>query len=270
VAALPDAALEPERWFSTNLVGLPAGLLGSAAFNAHPQALAIAGVREAHRGLFALLETCADAGAAGAVFSHYMDIAFQLRPAADVAPRRRASYARLLQGWGADANAGAGAVLKGWVESRYGLVPSYHGAPLRRFPSPAWVEYLEQKAGGRHHNNNIWQQLDLLYEFCQWSLRRFGLQGAGAAHVRLWRGSNRAEEQIVGGARRRVSMRLNNLVSFSLDRDAADCFGDFVFSAEVPLVKLLLYPGLLPGPLLQGEREVLALGGVYEVEVCDV
>jgi NAD+--dinitrogen-reductase ADP-D-ribosyltransferase len=35
----------------------------------------------------------------------------------------------------------------------------------------------------------------------------------------------------------------------------------------VPLCKLLLVPGLLDSPSLQGEAEVLALGGLYEVEV---
>ena len=36
----------------------------------------------------------------------------------------------------------AGAVLKGWVESRFGLVPAFHRQRLQRFPSPAWVRYL--------------------------------------------------------------------------------------------------------------------------------
>ena len=42
---------EPARWYSTNLVGVPAPVLGSAAFNAHPQPLHVAGTREAHAGL---------------------------------------------------------------------------------------------------------------------------------------------------------------------------------------------------------------------------
>ena len=46
---------QPHRWYSTNLVGVPAPVLASVAFHAHPQALHIAGTREAHPGLFALL-----------------------------------------------------------------------------------------------------------------------------------------------------------------------------------------------------------------------
>jgi hypothetical protein len=67
---------DPGRWYSTNLVGLPVGLLGSTAFNAHPQPFAISGVRETHRGLFRLLESAGDLTAASAVFRHFMEIVF--------------------------------------------------------------------------------------------------------------------------------------------------------------------------------------------------
>lgn len=265
---------DPRRWICGNLVGVSADAIASVGFNAHPVELAIAGVRQAHRGLFALLEACADATEAASIFAHYMELAFALHedPVRSDAPRRpaRASYAALLAGWGLDSNGPAGAVLKGWVESRFGLVPVFHKAPLRRFPSPAWVAYLEEKAGHRLHNNNVLQQLDLLYSFSQWWLRRFRPVGEGA--LRLWRGSNRCEEQFVGPreSRRRGVLRLNNLVSFSLDADAAGCFGDQVFCALVPRVKVVLLPGMLARPVLQGEGEVLAIGGDYAVEMVDV
>ncbi len=256
---------DPRRWFSTNLVGVPAALLAGTAFNAHPQSLAIAGARECNGGLFALLQRCPTPADARAVFAHYMTLAFGLDR--DEPRRWRASYLKLLQGWGLDANGGAGAVLKGWVESRFGIVPTFHGAPLGRYPSAAWMGYLEAKHASRFHNNNIHQQLDLLYEFCQWMLSRFGLMGTGP-HVRLWRGSSLTGEQVVAGSlrERRCTVRLNNLVSFSREREAAQCFGDWVLEAQVPLVKLLLVPGLLDTRSLDGESEVLALGGDYEVQ----
>jgi len=269
---------DPRRWYSTNLVGVPAPLLGDLAFNAHPQALRIAGARDGNPGLFALLERCGDPAAAREVFEHYMSLAFGLQRPDDTqargdaqARRWRSSYLQLLQGWGLDANGAAGAVLKGWVESRFGLVPAFHKAPLARFPSPAWVEYVEQKAASRYHNNNIWQQLDLLYEFCQWMLARFALLGdaATATHATLWRGSTRCEEQVIAGSlrERRCVLRLNNLVSFSLTREHAECFGDWVLEVRVPLVKLLLVPGLLGRrALLHGEAEVLAIGGDAQVQ----
>ena len=274
-----QAEVPPERWHGINLVGVPVGVLGSAAFNAHPQALHIAGTRETHPGLFALLARCADAAEARAVFEHTMTLAFGLSrdrdgdAAGTERHRWRTSYLKLLQGWGLDANGPAGAVLKGWAESRFGLAPGYHGAPLRHYPSPAWMRYQEHKSASRWHNNNIHQQLDLLFEFCQWMLARFALLGDGDAnpptHATLWRGSHDCEEQIVAGSlrARRCTVRLNNLVSFSLDRDTAGCFGDWVMKARVPLCKLLLVPGLLTTRSLDGESEVLALGGDYEVEV---
>ncbi|MDD5030516.1 MAG: NAD(+)--dinitrogen-reductase ADP-D-ribosyltransferase [Rhodoferax sp.] len=273
-----DELDQPQRWYGTNLVGVPTRLLASTAFNAHPTPLAIAGTCESHRGLFALLERAQHPGEEQDVFVHYLSIAFGLRkpPAQELIGmgaseqrRWRSSWRKLLQGWGMDSNSAAGAVLKGWVESRFGLVPSFHKSPLTRFPSPEWVVYLQEKASNRLNNNNIYQQLDLLYEFCQWSLRRIGAQTQAKPpqHLRLWRGSNQCEEQVIAGRlqNRHCTVRLNNIVSFSLSADDASCFGDWVFEVQVPLCKVLVFPELLPGQVLQGEQEVLALGGDYDV-----
>lgn len=274
-----DDADQPHRWYGTNLVGVPAPVLASSAFNAHPVPLAIAGTREAHARLFALLDGSKSLNEARDMFAHYLAIAFGLRkPEAHelatlgAAERRRwrSSWRKLLQGWGMDANGPAGAVLKGWVESRFGLVPSFHKAPLARFPSPAWVAYLQEKAASRYNNNNIHQQLDVLYAFCQWALHRFPYAADGATspqHLRLWRGSNQCEEQTVAGSlqARHCTIRLNNIVSFSLSAEDASCFGDWVFEVQVPLCKVLLFPAMLPGQVLHGEQEVLALGGDYDV-----
>lgn len=264
----------PHTWYTTNLVGIPAPVLASTQFNAHPTALHIVGTREAHAGLFALLETSRDAKEASDMFTHYLSLAFGLQPAlapssASEARRWRASYIKLLQSWGLDSNGPAGAVLKGWVESRFGLVPCFHRARLERFPSPAWIDYIEEKACSRFHNNCIHQQLDLLFEFCQWALARFQPFGQHT-HLTLWRGITRMDEQIIEGdlksKSRRLVVRLNNLVSFALQAEQAECFGDWLLRTHVPLTKLLFYPGLLPTAPLSGEGEVLAIGGDYAVE----
>lgn len=266
-----EADPHPDTWTTTNLVGVPAPLLASTVFNAHPVPLHIAGARETHPGLFALLATATTPVEAAGIFEHYLLLAFGLQP--EPGSRRwRASYRKLLQGWGLDSNGPAGAVLKGWVESRFGLVPWFHKAPLARFPSPAWVQYLTEKASSRYHNNCIAQQLDLLYEYCQWSLSRWQPLGAGRC-VTLWRATTRLDEQLVEGRRRQgatVTMRLNNLVSFALERDRAECFGDWLLRVQVPACKLLLYPGLLPTVALAGESEVIAIGGSFEAELMDV
>ncbi|WP_341674831.1 NAD(+)--dinitrogen-reductase ADP-D-ribosyltransferase [Niveibacterium sp. SC-1] len=261
---------QPSRWYSTNLVGVPAEILGSVAFNAYPQAMHVAGTREANAGLFRLLDAARDQADAADRFAHYMDAVFGLEKPDPGLPRPRerrfrASYLKLLQGWGFDANSPQGAVLKGWVESRFGLTPYFHKAPLERYPSPAWTNYLEEKFGSRFHNNCINMQLDVLYEFCQWSRARFGHPPSQT----LWRGTNKLEEQILEGSLRdrRCTMRLNNLVSFSLSAERAGEFGDWVLKAEIPGSKMLFFPGLLNDAVLNAEGEVLVIGGAYVVEI---
>lgn len=266
--AVPDE-VHPARWFSTNLVGVPAHVLASPAFNEHPVPLQIAGARATQRGLFALLEHCRTLKEASAVFEHLVAISFGLQRAAPGASgaearRWRTSYIKLLQGWGLDSGSPAAAVLKGWVESRFGLVPTYHRAPLAQFPSEPWLTYLMEKAQGRWHNNAIWQQLDLLFEFCQWSLTRFMpfMSPGPGPGVELWRGVSPQEAR----AGHDGTVRLNNIVSMSLSREAASCFGDWVLRLQVPLCKLVCYPGLLNTHVLDGEGEVLVLGGDYHTE----
>lgn len=262
---------DPSLWYSTNLIGLPSRLFASAAFNAHPQPVRIHGTRETHPGLFRLLETCASQQDAADVFEHYMQLQFGLaRPAPgdSAAEGRRfcTSYLKLLQGWGFDANNAQGAVLKGWVESRFGMTPTYHRGVLGRFPSAAWTAYLEEKMNSRFHNNCINLQLDVLFEYCQWSLARFDASELPA--LTLWRGTNNCEEQLIEGSLRRRDcvLRLNNLVSFSQSPERAGEFGDWTLKTGVPRVKLLFFPGLLRDRVLNGEGEVLAIGGCYRVE----
>jgi NAD+--dinitrogen-reductase ADP-D-ribosyltransferase len=268
-----EPAVDPVRWYGSSMVGVAPAVLAGTSFNAEPQPLHIAGVHALHAPLFNALQHTDGADEARALFAHYMIEIFVLGgPAQPTAvganPHRwRASYLKLLQGWGLDANGAAGAVLKGWAESRFGLLPAFHEVPLGRFPSPAWVSYLQDKGSSRYHNHQILQQLDLLFEFCQWMLARHQLLGPGLVAT-LWRGSNRIEEQVVAGSlqARRCTVRLNNVVSFSTTREQAGCFGDWLLCARVPLCKLLLVPGLLDTRSLQGEAEVLAIGGLYEVD----
>lgn len=264
------------RGDGTNLVGVPAGFIGSTDFNSLNQPLHIAGVREINGGLFHMLEGAADEADAGQAFSAYMATMFGLerrspgaeRLAAEEAGARRryrTSYLRLLRGWAYDSSSPEGAVLKGWVESRFGLFPTYHREPLRRFNSQAWARYVDDKMGSRFHNNAILSQLDLLYEFAQWALRR-GMPDRGP--MRLYRGVNDFDEHPIVEQldKRRAILRLNNLVSFTAERDIASCFGDCILEADVPLAKVLFFKTLLPRHPLKGEDEVLAIGGDYVVK----
>lgn len=252
-------------------MGVPAGFIAGTDFNTSNRPLHIAGVREMNGPLFRMLEETADEAEAGEAFGAYMATMFGLRPkppasAEEAGSRRRyhTSYLRLLRGWAYDSNSPEGAVLKGWVESRFGLFPTYHREPLRRFDAKAWGRYVHEKMGSRFHNNAIFSQLDLLYEYAQWALRR-GVPERGP--LKLFRGVNDFDEHpiIEKIDKRRVILRLNNLVSFTSERAIASCFGDCILETEVPLAKVLFAQTLLPHHPLKGEDEVLAIGGDYSV-----
>jgi NAD+--dinitrogen-reductase ADP-D-ribosyltransferase len=154
------------------------------------------------------------------------------------------------------------------VESRFGLFPTFHKAPIRRFSSPEWMQYTEEKMSFRFNNNAIHMQLDLLYEFCQWMLVRF--HSVGKKHILLYRGANDLREQqlILQIDARHAIVRLNNLVSFTSQRGIADEFGDTIIAAEVPITKLLFFNNLLSHQPLRGEAEYLVIGGDYRVKMC--
>jgi len=264
-----------QTWAAANLVGVPASLIGSTAFNRHPVALSIRGTRESAKGLFDLLDTTSGLREAAEVFRRFMQTTFGLAPDPQARERTgrlrwKASYLKLLEGWGFDSNSPQAAVLKAWVQSRFGLVPTFHRTPLARFPSPAWVAYIEEKLASRFHGNCVDLQLDLLFEYCQWAAHRFGPPGSSplSQAIAVWRGVNSLDEhRVVSGSlrERRAVVHLNNLVSFSLSRDHAETFGDWLLATEVPVAKLVFFPGLLGRTLLAGEAEVIALGGEYEI-----
>lgn len=266
------------RGHRTNRVGIPAQILCTTGFNDRPRVLRIHGTRFTHAPLFDGLDAVPDSDFAADLFMSYMEETFGLHAdfsgsqGADGRRRFRASYLRLLKGWMFDANNAEGAVLKGWVESRFGLLPTYHGELIRRFASDAWRHYAEQKHSTRFHNNHIHLQLDLLYEYCQWWIRRgwaCAPMPARAQTIRLFRGVNDFEEHhiVERPDKRTAVLRLNNLSSFSIDRDIAGQFGDYILEAQVPVVKIVFFRDILPRYPFQGEGEYLVVGGDYRVTV---
>lgn len=267
----PAAATTLPVGHTTNLIGIPTALLASPAFNAHPLPLKIHGVRETNKALFAMLHDATSTEEAVLAFQIYMRSVFDLdQPGERDAlgrKRFRASYLRLLRGWGFDANGKEGAVLKGWVESRFGLLPTFHKTVLGRYPSEAWMSYLEEKMAARFHNNCIHLQLDLLYEYGQRMFRRWLYPGR--RHLTLYRGVNDFGEHLIVErlGKNEVIARQNNLVSFTCQREVADQFGDTILEVEVPISKMVYCNELMPGPVLRGEGELLVLGGDYRVRM---
>lgn len=254
-----------------NRCNLPPQILGSLTFQQHPAALQIDGVQALHGHFFENLDAIADAGQRAAAFQDFMRASFFLdRPdeAGLQAGRQRvrrdqADYLRMLRGWMFDADGREAAVLKGWVESRFGLLPRSHRGPLGDFSGDNYQSYLAARSRGLYNTNALEAQFDLLYTYCQYELSR---RYPGQQHLRLFRGTNRIEAHDVLARPSRGSwiLLLNNLTSFSGDAERADEFGDVIITSRVPLAKILYMPGLFPGTL-KGEQEYLVIGGVYRV-----
>jgi NAD+--dinitrogen-reductase ADP-D-ribosyltransferase len=258
--------------FATNLVGLPTGLIASVGFNDDPAPLHISGVREMNAPLFEMLALAEDVADASDAFLKYMVAVY----GHDLAQRSeddgfrkpfRSSFLRLLIGWGYDSSSPEAAVLKGWVESRFGLLPGHHKAPIVAVSDPVFLTYVEERMASGFHTNSIFSQLDLLYEYVQWVLA--SLIHPSESHVRLYRGVDGFHEHHVVSRfdRHHFILRFNNLSSFTTDRWVADCFGHTILTVDVPLPKILFSNTLLTFFPLRSEREYWVIGGDYRVSV---
>jgi len=254
-----------------NLCNLPPWVIASHHFNSHPQRLEIQGVRQSNRLLFERLAELTSRELRGLQFHDYMDVHFQLhqwQQETSKSSRKslKNSYLRFLRGWMFESNSREGAVLKGWVESRFGLAPSFHHQPIDDIHSEPYYRYLQERMQGKSRTHAIEAQFDLLYEFVQYELE---LIQPVTTCVTLFRGINDFSEQrvlrVLG--RNHHLVRLNNLVSFTSDFERAWEFGSRVLQVEVPQSKVVFRADLLPNALLRGEEEVLVIGGEYEVKV---
>lgn len=256
---------------SMNLCGIPPWAIASRHFNSHPKPLEIQGVRRANRLLFERLGQLEAPGARATQFHDYMDVTFQLHQweqQSTVKGRKalKNSYLRFLRGWMFDSNSVEGAVLKGWVESRFGLSPTFHREPIETIGSEAYFLYTVDRMKGAARTSAINAQLDVLFEFVQDEL---GRKYPDQTHLTLYRGVyDFAEHRIIEKLDRvKHLVRLNNLNSFTTDFERAWEFGSRVLETRVPLFKVFYHHGILPSSLLKGEEEVLVLGGEYEVKV---
>jgi NAD+---dinitrogen-reductase ADP-D-ribosyltransferase len=258
--------------YGPNRVGLPTEFLASVDYAESPCELHINGVHEMNAPLFEMLGQATDIEQASEALAKYMTAIFGLEPqqlrdeARGKGPPFRYSFVRLIIGWCHDSSSRDAAVLKGWVESRFGLSPAHHGQTITSFSDPAWLTYVEHNMGSGFHANSIFAQLDLVYEYAQWALRT--LVHPGETHLRLYRGADHFEQQLVRRLNvRQPILRLNSLSSFTTDRTVADSFGRVVMSVEAPMTKILFANTLLSFFRFRGEREVLLIGGDYPATV---
>jgi NAD+--dinitrogen-reductase ADP-D-ribosyltransferase len=252
---------------SLNRCNLSPWIIGSEEFQANPLPVEIDGARTTDGSLFRRLEEIADAGERSRLFHDYVCVKFGLNDKTVTTGGKLKSvysYVQLLNAWGADSNRQSGAVLKAWVESRFGILATYHNGRLADDAAAREAFLLDRTRGGAKFIG-VLMQLDLLYTFCQDELRR---RFPDEKWKTLYRGTHDSEEYTVQketGAKRAALVQLNNLSSFTSDPEVAWEFGSSAWEVEVPLAKIVFFSGLLPKSLLAGESEHLVLGGFYNV-----
>lgn len=248
-----------------NLCNHPAWALGDVEFQHNPAEVHIGRVREDNRRLFALLDGEPNPVRRGEIFHEYLSVQFALHqwPDYEKASRRslRNSYVRYLRGWAVDSNSIEGAVLKGWVASRMGIPPTFHHEALPG-EGDEMNRYAMDRMKGSSHTNGIESQLDLLYEFAQDELKR---RHPGKKWLTLYRGTfdARAYPHRPAEDSKSLVVTLNNLNSFTSDRECAWEFGSTVWEIQVPLAKVFFFSDLLPESILKGEEEFIVIGGDY-------
>jgi NAD+---dinitrogen-reductase ADP-D-ribosyltransferase len=251
-----------------SLCDVPPWIFGSREFNDEPQPVTLHGGKSADRFLFERLDTVDDQSMRAEFFDDYMSVKFYLHQWADEKGSAKRSlknsYQRFLRGWGVDSNSVEGAVLKGWVESRFGIAPNFHRQPISGTREDDYTPYDIDRMRGHSRTNSIHDQLDLLYRYTQYELAR---QDPNRRWITLYRGTCDAQEHSITD---RVNKHvyyvwLNNLSSFTTEMERAWEFGTVVWVVQVPVCKVFFYGGLLPRSILKGENEHLVIGGEFRV-----
>lgn len=251
----------PPNVFS--LCNRPPWAIASVDFQDNPTPLTIGTTRQDNRRLFDQLDHIPSAAHRGEIFHDYVSVKFALHQWDQFNGTSRSSlrnsYVRFLRGWQVDANSPEGAVLKGWVDSRIGIPPTFHYTPLTTHE--ARFRYALDRVRGSARTNAIHLQLDLLFEFCQYEL---ALRHPSTRWLTLYRGTFAAQDYPRPEAQDNL-VQMNNLSSFTSDPDCAWEFGSTVWEVQVPLSKIFFFSGLLPDRLLWGESEYLVIGGYFRV-----
>lgn len=255
-----------------NLCEHPPWVLASRQFNEDPKPITLQGGIAADLRFFENLDATATPEQRAELFADYLAVKFYLNEAEDHTHHARralkSNYVRFLRGWGMDSNGPEGATLKGWVESRFGLAPTFHRQPLVAPGSghheDDYSPYDLDRTAGIARTNAIYSQFDLVYRYCQYELCR---QRAGRRWLTLFRGTYDASEHLITERidRRHYYVRLNNLSSFTSEVERAWEFGTTVWQVEVPVVKIFFFSDLIATVHLRGEDEYLVIGGEYRV-----
>lgn len=266
--------LPTTSYLPINHCNLPTKILGSLTFQQHPVTLLLDGVRELHHHFFNHLDSLHTLEQRAKAFTDYMQLHFLLNEnvqrnsliiTKNKSDRINASYLSLLQGWMFESNNRDGAIIKGWVESRFGLMPRWHKQAIKSVEDSSYNTFMHERTTGVYNTNSIEAQLDLLYSFCQYELH---LQPSDTKHINLFRGTDLIHEYDVidNSNKKQPILLMNNMSSLTSSLERADEFGSTLYSVTTPIQKIFYFSGLLPGKL-QGESEYLVIGGLYQINI---
>lgn len=252
-----------------NHCNLPAAIIGGLSYNEQPIPLYVDGAREFYKDLFIYLENVNTFNERINLFSKYMQAHFQLNNLVQMGQsdnarlnRKKQNYKRIILGWHMNPNGYEGAVLKRWIESRFGLTPRFHKQPIRDFYEPGYNDYLQTSALGIYNTNAIESQFDVLYSYTQYELNLIK-----KTHIILYRGINHLyEHEILEKQGKQLIILLNNINSFSHNSELAQQFGDYVIKIRVPIYKVFCYNSILPGQI-NSEEEYMVIGGLYRAQL---
>ncbi len=263
-------SLPPWARLPINRCNLPSVVLGSLSFQDAPEDLRLDGVFPFHAELFAMLDSLPGKAARAERFIDYMTVHFCLETPEEAGGERKrhrtkADYTRMLRGWFFDADGREAAVIKGWVESRFGLLTRFHKGRLRIGDAIADARFVEERSRGVYATHALDSQLDLLYAYAQYELAK---PADAPAHLTLYRGVNAIDDFDIleRTGPREATVVLNSMNSFTADPDRAGEFGDNILEARIPRQKVFCASDLLPGRL-KGENEVMVIGGAYRVRL---
>ena len=261
-----EARLLKQISLPLNHCNIPSTLLASLAYQDQPIPVEIDGIASFYPNLFNMLKKADCPEVRANHFRKFMAARFHLlkvnsgdQKLADPPPRPKVNYRRLLLGWLFDSDNDQGAAWRSWVESRFGLLTRFHQELLPGPDSPEYLRFRQKCTRATYNTNELFEQLDLLFCFCQQELR---LRYPDTEHLTLYRGCTELPEYVIDG---HLVKLFNNLSSFTSDPESALRFGSKVFAVRVPLCKIACFESLLPRSL-EGEQEFMVLGGLYKVD----
>ena len=248
-----------------NMINIQSRYFGSLDYNEKIQDVRIMGVYEYHRDFFEAIEKADTLLMANEIFDNYINELFELNY--KINGKKVGNLYKILMGWMFNSNGYEGAVLKGWVESRFGMLPNFHKMRINEIESEAYYEYLSEKMAQRVNKNAIYLQLDLLYHYTQVVIKKFF--PFYRPKLKLYRGIyNLEENEIIKWLSKKITiMGHNNISSFTAVKNIAEQFGNRILRIEVPYTKIVFFSDVTPLHHFSGEQEFIIIGGEYLTEI---